>query len=47
MLAVTDQIDRLFSNDRRLFRMARDVGIAAVDRAGPLKRLFMRRAMGA
>jgi hypothetical protein len=30
----------------RAVRLARDVGIAAVHRAAPLKRLFMRRAMG-
>jgi 2-octaprenyl-6-methoxyphenol hydroxylase len=29
-----------------LLRLVRDVGIAAVDRTPPLKRLFMRRAMG-
>ncbi len=46
MLAMTDGLDRLFSNDNRLLRLVRDVGIAAVDRAPPLKRLFMRRAMG-
>jgi 2-octaprenyl-6-methoxyphenol hydroxylase len=27
-------------------RLARDLGIEAVDRFGPLKRVFMRRAMG-
>jgi 2-octaprenyl-6-methoxyphenol hydroxylase len=46
MLAATDTLDRLFSNDNRLLRLARDVGIAAVHRAPPLKRLFMRQAMG-
>lgn len=46
MLAMTDGLDRLFSNDSRLLRLVRDVGIAAVDRTPPLKRLFMRRAMG-
>ena len=46
MLAMTDGLDRLFSNDNRLLRLARDLGIAAVDRTPPLKRLFMRRAMG-
>ena len=46
MLAMTDGLDRLFSNDNRLVRLVRDVGIAAVDRTPPLKRLFMRRAMG-
>ena len=47
MLAVTDGLDRLFSNDNRVVRLVRDVGIAAVDRTPPLKRLFMRQAMGA
>ncbi|HVZ08653.1 UbiH/UbiF/VisC/COQ6 family ubiquinone biosynthesis hydroxylase [Rhodopila sp.] len=46
MLGLTDQLDRLFSNDNPVLRLARDVGIAAVDRARPLKRMFMRRAMG-
>jgi 2-octaprenyl-6-methoxyphenol hydroxylase len=46
MLAMTDGLDRLFSTDRQMIRLARDIGIAAVDRAGPLKRLFMRQAMG-
>jgi 2-octaprenyl-6-methoxyphenol hydroxylase len=47
MLAATDALDRLFSNDDPLLRLARDAGIAAVHRAPQLKRLFMRRAMGA
>jgi len=46
MFAMTDGIDRLFSNDRRLVRMVRDVGIDSVNRMGPMKRMFMRRAMG-
>jgi 2-octaprenyl-6-methoxyphenol hydroxylase len=46
MLAMTDGLDRLFSNDFRVLRLARDIGIAAVDCVPPLKRLFMRRAMG-
>jgi 2-octaprenyl-6-methoxyphenol hydroxylase len=46
MLAMTDALDRLFSSDNRLLRLARDVGIAAVDHTPPLKRFFMRRAMG-
>ena len=46
MFAMTDGIDRLFSTDRRMTRAARDLGIGAVDRIGPMKRLFMRRAMG-
>lgn len=46
MLAATDGLDRLFSNDNPLLRLARGMGIAAVNRAPPLKRLFMRQAMG-
>ena len=46
MLAMTDGLDRLFSTDHPLVRLARDVGIAAVHRTPPLKRLFMRQAMG-
>jgi 2-octaprenyl-6-methoxyphenol hydroxylase len=46
MLAATDALDRLFSNDNPVLRLARDVGIAAVHRSPPLKRLFMRQAMG-
>jgi len=46
MLAATDALDRLFSSDNPLLRLARDVGIAAVHRAPRLKRMFMRQAMG-
>jgi 2-octaprenyl-6-methoxyphenol hydroxylase len=46
MLAATDALDRLFSTDFWPLRAVRDLGIAAVDRAPPLKRLFMRQAMG-
>jgi len=46
MLAATDALDRLFSNDSRVVRLARDLGIAAVHRVAPLKRMFMRQAMG-
>jgi 2-octaprenyl-6-methoxyphenol hydroxylase len=46
MLAATDALDRLFSTNNPLLRLVRDVGIAAVHRAPPLKRLFMRQAMG-
>jgi len=47
MLAATDALDRLFSNDSRVVRLARDLGIAAVHRTVPLKRMFMHQAMGA
>lgn len=46
MLTATDALDRLFSNDNPLIRLARDAGIAAVHRLPPLKRAFMRTAMG-
>jgi 2-octaprenyl-6-methoxyphenol hydroxylase len=46
MLAATDGLDRLFSNRSATLRLARDLGIAAVHRLPPLKRAFMRQAMG-
>jgi len=46
LATVTDGLNRLFSNDIAPLRLARDLGLAAVDRAPPLKRLFMRHAMG-
>ncbi len=47
MLAATDTLDRLFSTNNPVMRLARDIGIAGVHRMPRLKRLFMRRAMGA
>ncbi len=44
--AVTDGLTRLFSNDIAPIRIARDFGLGAVNRIGPLKKLFMRHAMG-
>ncbi len=46
MLAATDGLNRLFSNSIQPLRLARDLGLAAVNRLGPVKRLFMRQAMG-
>lgn len=46
LLAVTDGLNRLFSNDVGPLRLVRDIGLAAVDRMPGLKRLFMRHAMG-
>jgi 2-octaprenyl-6-methoxyphenol hydroxylase len=46
MFGMTDTLDRLFSTDRRLVRMVRDIGAEGVNRLGPIKRGFMRRAMG-
>jgi 2-octaprenyl-6-methoxyphenol hydroxylase len=46
LTAVTDGLNRLFSNDLGPIRLARDIGLALVNHAPPLKRLFMRHAMG-
>ncbi|HWA42025.1 MAG TPA: UbiH/UbiF/VisC/COQ6 family ubiquinone biosynthesis hydroxylase [Hypericibacter adhaerens] len=46
LMAATDILNRLFSNDLPPVRLARDVGLGIVNRVPPLKRLFMRHAMG-
>jgi 2-octaprenyl-6-methoxyphenol hydroxylase len=46
MLAMTDGLNRLFSNDLPPVRLARDLGLATVNRMPAVKRLFMRHAMG-
>jgi 2-octaprenyl-6-methoxyphenol hydroxylase len=46
LMAATDLLNRLFSNDIAPLRLARDVGLGLVNRMPPLKRLFMRHAMG-
>jgi 2-octaprenyl-6-methoxyphenol hydroxylase len=46
MLGLTDMLVRLFSNDVLPLRLARDVGMAVVDKIPPLKKVFMRHAMG-
>ena len=46
MLAATDTLNRLFSNNVGPVRLARDVGLALVNRAPPLKKLFIKHAMG-
>ncbi|UYN95277.1 MAG: UbiH/UbiF/VisC/COQ6 family ubiquinone biosynthesis hydroxylase [Enhydrobacter sp.] len=46
MVAGTDLLVRLFSNDIAPLRLLRDVGIAAVNRVPPLRRFFVRHAMG-
>jgi 2-octaprenyl-6-methoxyphenol hydroxylase len=43
--AVTDALNRLFSNDVAPVRLVRDLGLALVDRLPPVKRFFMRTAM--
>lgn len=47
MLGATHALDRLFSTDNPAVRLARDLGIAGVHRLPPLKRAFMRQAIGA
>ncbi|NWG71619.1 MAG: UbiH/UbiF/VisC/COQ6 family ubiquinone biosynthesis hydroxylase [Parvularculaceae bacterium] len=42
----TDAVNRLFSNNIAPLRLARDLGLGAVNRAGPLRRFFMRQAGG-
>jgi len=46
LIAATDSLNRLFSNDIAPLKLVRDVGLAVVGRVPPLKRLFMRHAMG-
>ena len=46
MLGLTDGLVRLFSNDWLPVKLARDLGMAAVNRLPPLKHFFMRHAMG-
>jgi len=46
MLGVTDALVKLFSNDIEPVKLARDLGMAAVDQLPDLKRFFMRHAMG-
>lgn len=46
MIAVTDGLNRLFSNDVAPIRHARDSGLAIVNQIKPLKRVLMRHAMG-
>jgi 2-octaprenyl-6-methoxyphenol hydroxylase len=46
LAAVTDGLNRLFSNPIVPLRFLRDLGLAAVDRVPPVKRFLMRDAMG-
>jgi len=46
MLAATDFLNRLFSNNIRPLKLARDLGMASVDKIPALKKVFMRHAMG-
>ncbi len=46
MLGMTDVLNRLFSNDVAPLRLARDLGLATVNRLPEVKKFFMRHAMG-
>jgi len=46
LVAVTDGLNRLFSNAIPPVRMIRDLGLAGVNLVAPAKRFFMRHAMG-
>ena len=46
MLAATDGLNRLFSNDSLPFQLVRDLGLAVVNASSTLKNVFMRQAMG-
>jgi len=46
MLGATHALERLFTSRLPPVRLARRLGIAAVDRLPPLKRFFASRAMG-
>ena len=43
----SDLFVRLFSNDNPILRLARGLGMAAVNRIGPARRFFMQEAGGA
>ena len=46
LVLATDGLNRLFSNDLAPLRGLRSGGLGLVNRIPPLKRLFMRHAMG-
>jgi 2-octaprenyl-6-methoxyphenol hydroxylase len=46
MSVATDGLNRLFSNRSDALRLVRDIGLGLVERAPPLKRLFIREAAG-
>ncbi len=47
MAGVTDGLNRLFSNDIAPVRLARKIGLLAVEKFPPAKHFFMKQAMGA
>ena len=45
-IAVTSGLNKLFSNDHLPLRLVRGIGLSTIDKISPLKRVFMRHAMG-
>lgn len=45
-IGATDSLTRLFSNDFRPLRMMRDMGLGIVNKTMPVKKFFMKHAMG-
>lgn len=46
LVTITHHIDRLFANDLEPLRLVRNLGLGLVEQLPPLKRFFMRHAMG-
>jgi 2-octaprenyl-6-methoxyphenol hydroxylase len=46
LIGITEGLNRLFANDLLPLRLARELGLGAVERIPPLKRFVMRHAMG-
>jgi 2-octaprenyl-6-methoxyphenol hydroxylase len=46
MILATDGLNRLFGTRFGPVQLVRDAGLAAVQRLGPVRRFFIRRAMG-
>ncbi|HLI10240.1 MAG TPA: 2-octaprenyl-6-methoxyphenyl hydroxylase [Alphaproteobacteria bacterium] len=46
LMVATDALNRLFSNGAPLVRLVRDLGLGLVNELPPLRRFFMRHAMG-
>jgi 2-octaprenyl-6-methoxyphenol hydroxylase len=46
LLAVTDGLNRLFGTEFAPIALARDIGMAVVDRIAPLKQVFVNHARG-
>ena len=46
LAVATDGLNRLFSNDSRILRVTRDLGLGLVNRIPPLRRAFIREAAG-